>query len=439
MKRLPASRRLPLLLGAAAVLLMLVGLALLAVYFLTSREPAPTTGWRDPIALVAPDAVAADLAVLTLAGEGDDRVIRAALDAGELETAYATLAYSVLLPDNARSGHWLLLAANYRSRDPGRSEVCYQAALDLAALGPTLGDLARADVSLQVARGYAELSQRWVAPLALAQAENIARYSLSLLPAQRRSLLVQVVGAYDALGEQQLAATLRSKLDLYASGSGISVTPPQQLLPALRGAVVLPPEVTAALAERQAAAAAMAARWFSVAPAGRASLSEALGRALRAEDAARDAWYATADTLSTADRLPLLHDQVAWLTIKYRVAGRGYGVSLVPEWEEAREELAVALAKAYTDLINGYGQQLATLGPVEADQARLELLRQGVLWTRLGLFPDQQAEALLSEQLAEASRQVWARQGGAGLTIVVQDVQGQRFYLLAGAESTQSP
>lgn len=435
MKRLPASRRLPLLLGAAAVLLMLVGLALLAVYFLTSREPAPATGWRDPITLVAPDAVAADLAVLTLAGEGDDRVIRAALDAGEIETAYATLAYSVLLPDNARSGHWLLLAANYRSRDPGRSEVCYQAALDLAALGPTLGDLARADVSLQVARGYAELSQRWVAPLALAQAENIARYSLSLLPAQRRSLLVQVANAYDALGERQLAAALRGKLDLYASGSGISVTPPQQLLPSLRGAVVLPPDVVAALAERQAAAAAMAARWFSVAPAGRTSLSEALGRALRAEDAAREAWYATADTLSTADRLPLLHDQVAWLTVKYRVAGRGYGVSLVPEWEEAREELAAALAKAYTDLINGYGQQLATLGPVEADQARLELLRQGVLWTRLGLFPDQQAEALLSEQLAEASRQVWARQGGAGLTIVVQDVQGQRFYLLAGAES----
>ncbi|MCX7707965.1 MAG: hypothetical protein N2204_08170, partial [Anaerolineae bacterium] len=226
MKRLPASRRLPLLLGLAAVLLMVVGLALLAYYFISSREPAAVTGWRDPVSLVAPEAVAADLAVLTLAGEGDDRVIRAALDAGEVETAYATLAYSVLLPDNARSGHWLLLAGKYRSRDPGRSEVCYQAAFDLASLGPTLGDLARADVSLQVARGYADLPQRWIAPLALAQAENIARYSLTLLPAQRRGLLVQVADAYEALGERQLAAALRGKLDLYASGSGISVTPP---------------------------------------------------------------------------------------------------------------------------------------------------------------------------------------------------------------------
>ncbi len=436
MKRTFASKRLPVLLGAAAGLLMVVGVVLLAIYFFTERQSPPAAGWRDPLSLVTPDAVAADLAVLTLAGEGDDRVIRAALEAGELETAYATLAYSVLLPDGARSGHWLLLAGNYRSLDPVRAGVCYQAAFDLASLGPTLNDLARADVSLQVARGYADLPQRWAAPLALAQAENIARFSLTLLPAQRRSLLIQVAGAYEALGERQLAAALRSKLDVYAAGAGVSVAPPPQWLPLLRGAVVLPAPVTAALAERQAAAAALAGRWFSVAPAGRSSLSEALGRALRAEDAARAAWYATADTLPLADRLPLLHDQVAWLTIKYRVAGRGYGLSLVPEWEEAREELAAALTKAYTDLINGYGQQLTTLGPVEADQARLELLRQGMLWTRLGLFPGREAEALLSEQLAEASRQVWTRQGGAGLTIVVQDVQGQRFYLLAGAEAS---
>ncbi|MGQ9841000.1 MAG: hypothetical protein ACUVR4_10885 [Anaerolineae bacterium] len=436
MKRLVASARVPLVLGMAAALLTVIGLVLLGLYFFTSRQlTPPVAGWRDPISLVTPEAVAADLAVLTLAGEGDDRVIRAALEAGEVETAYATLAYSVLLPDSARSGHWLLLAGDYRARDAGRAAVCYQAALDLASLGPSLSDLARADVSLQVARGYGDLQQRWVAPLALAQAENIARYSLTLLPAQRRSLLLQVISAYEALGEAQLAGALRSRLDLYAAGAGMSGVLPSQLLPSLRGAVVLPQAVTAALAQRQAAAANLAGRWFSVAPAARASLADALGQALRNEDAARLEWYAGADALSMADRLPLWHDQVAWLTVKYRVAGRGYGLSLVPEWEQERAELAAALAGAYTDLINGYGQQLAQLDPLGAAQARLELLRQGVLWARLGLFPDRGAEALLSEQLAEASRQLWTRQGGMGLTIVVQDVQGQRFYLLSGADS----
>ncbi len=92
------------------------------------------------------------------------------------------------------------------------------------------------------------------------------------------------------------------------------------------------------------------------------------------------------------------------------------------------------MAEVFTALINGYGQQLDTLDEVEGVQARVELLRQGLLWTRLGLFTDD-AEQVLSEQLAEASRQLWTRQGGVGLTLIAQDVQGVRFYLLAGSES----
>ena len=38
--------------------------------------------------------IAPDVAVLTLAGEPDDRIIRAALDSGERETAYATLVFA---------------------------------------------------------------------------------------------------------------------------------------------------------------------------------------------------------------------------------------------------------------------------------------------------------------------------------------------------------
>ena len=138
--------------------------------------------------------------------------------------------------------------------------------------------------------------------------------------------------------------------------------------------------------------------------------------------------------MSLADRLALLHDKLAWYVVKYRVAQRGYGVSLVPEWEAQVTDIATALSSTYTELINGYGQQLDTLDATEAVQARVELLRQGVLWTRLGLFPDANAEQTLSEQLAEASRQLRARQGNAGLTVTGQDIDGQRFYLLSGSE-----
>ena len=44
---------------------------------------------------------------------------------------------------------------------------------------------------------------------------------------------------------------------------------------------------------------------------------------------------------------------------------------------------------------------------------------------------------ILSDQLVEASRQLWTRQGGVGLTVVVQAREGQRLYLLSGADKQQ--
>ena len=434
MNKLRSSNWLLVALAGGMVVLVLAGIALLVAYFLLSRQPAPSGGWTNPIAAVQEEAVAPDLAVLPLAGEPDDRVVRAALDAEETETAYATLANSMLLPDSLRSGGWLLLARQFQEQDPARAAIAYQAALDLASLGPSVGDMGRADLSLQAARGFAALEKAKIARLALAQAENVARLSVTLLPAQRRTLLGQVADAYQALGDPKTARSIRERIDADAAGPGVALSAGSQVLPTLRGGVVLPEAVVAAMAARQNAAADMAARWLSVSGGGRDALVSTLGQALLTEDAARGEFYQTADQLSLADRLALLHDKLAWLVVKYRVAQRGYGVSLVPEWEAQVEEIATALSGAYTELINGYGQQLDTLDATEAGQARVELLRQGVLWTRLGLFPDVNAEDALSAQLVEASRQLWTRQGNAGLTVIAQDVDGQRFYLLSGLE-----
>jgi hypothetical protein len=267
------------------IVLAVAGVALLGAYFYLSRSNAQTlqrsaTGWANPLEFVRADAVVPDLAVLSLAGEADDRVIRAALDGGEAETAYAGLAYSLLSPDSVRSGHWLLLADDDRVRDPGRSAVAYQAALDQVALAPTLSDAARADVSLQVARGYAALKDNKAARLALAQAESIARYSLALLPAQRRSLLEQVASAYEFVGDPAAAAALRRELDAASAGPGITLTQREPILPQLRGEVVLPSEVVTAIVARQGAAANMAARWLSAGPDERAALAGQLGEAL---------------------------------------------------------------------------------------------------------------------------------------------------------------
>ncbi len=369
------------------MLLAVAGLALLGTYFFMSRQTVADSGWVDPQATVNPSAIAPDLAVLTLAGEPDDRIIRAALDAGERETAYATLAYSVLLPEAVRGGQWLVLANAYRSTDPGRAAVAYQAAGDLAALGAAVGDAARADVSLQTARGYKLIDKAWLTPLFVEQAENLARFSLALLPAQRRDILNQVADAYDQLGQGPVAKVIRDNIATYSLGPGLVREPSEALLPTLRGAVVLPPDVISALSARQQAAAALAARWLDAAPSDRDALAGSLGKALEAEDAARSAFYAASANLSLADSLALLHDRINWLAIKLRVARGDYGVSLVPAWGSQVDALSGELATAYTDLINGYGRQLDTLDPVDAVSARVELLRQAVLWVRLRAVP----------------------------------------------------
>jgi hypothetical protein len=424
---------------AGMVILILAGLGLLGAYFYLSREAGAQIAWTSPLDGVHAQAVAPDLAALSLAGEPDDRVIRAALDAGEVETAYAGLAYSVLLPDSLRSGLWLLLSDRLAKTDSERAAVTVQAALDIAALGPSLGDMARADISLQAAARFATEKRAPAAKLALAQAESIARYSPILLPAQRRSILERVEAAYRATGDDGLAQSLRRDLDVASAGPGAKVEPPAPLLPALRGGIKLPPSLAVAIGNRQQAAAQMAARWLSAAPSARAAMSQALGQALLAEDAARAEFYATAADVSADARLPLLHDRIAWLTIKYRVARGAFGVDLVPEWANQVEAIRGELVTAHTDLINGYGQQLDTLAIGDASQARVELLRQGLLASRLGLFPEANAEAVLSDQLLEASRDLWTRQGGVGLVNMTQDVDGLRFYLLAGADARRTP
>ena len=212
MRSLRESNRLILALAAGVVLLVILGVILLGAYFYLSRQSEVGLVWLSPLDSVAGEAVAPDLAVLSLAGESDERVFRAALNAGEKEAAFAVLAYNLLMPDNIRGGHWLLLAPYCLQTGGPRTSVCYQAALDLAALSPALNDAARADLSLQAARGYAQMEQPEAARMALAQVETIARYSLSLLPAQRREILGQLVEAYRSSGDNR-AASCRSKLE----------------------------------------------------------------------------------------------------------------------------------------------------------------------------------------------------------------------------------
>ena len=417
------------------LILTVAGVVLLAGYFSGRNRAVVQMPTQTALASVEANNVAPDLAVLTLAGEDDERIIRAARDAGELETAYTGLAYSTLLSDSSRSGLWLLLANDLITQgDAGRALVAYNAAMDLAALAPELSDLARADISLQAADGYAELAAGPAAQLALAQAEEIARNGLSLLPAQRRAILTRVIAALRKAGDADAANALNAQLARAGAGVGVEIAAPSPVLTGLRGSIVLPPEVAAAISQRQGAAAALAARWLAAEADERTALASALGDALLAEDAARMDAYARLGDLNDADRLALLYDQVAWQTIKYRAANRAYGVSLVPAWEAQTEAIAQGVAAAYTELINSYGRRLDSLDTASLNVARVELLRQGLLWSELGLFPGD-AGGELGRQLVEASGQLRLRLGDIGLSIAINEETGVPFYILRSGDA----
>ena len=357
-------------------------------------------------------------------------------DAGELETAYTGLAYSTLLSDSSRSGLWLLLANDLIAQgDAGRALVAYNAAMDLAALAPELSDLARADISLQAADGYAELAAGPAAQLALAQAEEIAaERSFAVAGATPRHSHTRDCRVLRKAGNTDAANALNAQLATAGAGAGVEIAAPSPVLTGLRGSIVLPPEVAATISQRQGAAAALAARWLAAEADERTALASALGDALLAEDAARMDAYARLGDLTDADRLALLYDQVAWQTVKYRVANRAYGVSLVPAWEAQAETIAQGVAAVYTELINSYGRRLDSLDKVSLDAARVELLRQGLLWSELGLFPGD-AGGELGRQLVAASSQLRLRLGGIGLSIAVNEETGVPFYILRSGDA----
>ncbi len=318
--------------------------------------------------------------------------------------------------------------------DAARALLASSVLLDHAALGTTLSDLGRGELALGAAQGLAALNRPAVARLAIAETEKLAQQSTSLLPAQRRALLEEVAAAYRSIGDETAAAGVQKNLDSQAAGPGVTPEPEGLLLPELLGTVTLPQDVTESLSARQKAAAFLAARWITTQASARQPLVDALAEALRAEDAVRAAFYESLPSLSAPDQLAVMHDRVTWASIKWRVAGRGYGASLVPEWEGQADVLRVELVAAFTDLINAYGRQLDGLAAGDAAAGRVELLRQGILWSRLGLFPGN-AESSLAGQLVDASQKLWTRRGGTGLVIVTQEVQGVRLYLLTGAGS----
>lgn len=399
--------RLVWILLAVAGLLLVVAVASVTVYLILQQQPL-TTDWRDPIAAVVPDKVAPDLALYPLAGASELETVDAAIDGGDLETAYATLVSSLEMSDAQRIGRLILLGARFvEAEQPDRAALCYQQIYDVAVLSPRLNDPARADALLASGKGWAALEEEDLAFAAYDQVYLIAVQSPYLQMANRRDLLTALEAAYRDLGDLERAETSRAKIVELDQQTSPHPPPAPEERPDLPmgEAVVSSPEVGALEETRRQAAYALL-QTLAEGQEPPADLVEGLAQALQAEDAVKLDLYnrELEGTTQSSKRIGVSWQLIRWLMLKYKVASRGFGLSLVPEWEAQLAEIQSTLSKAYEGLFFDY-EDLVTALPEASLLApgSYQVRRQVILDGRLGRYPNYPAQQL-AEKLQDAVR-----------------------------------
>jgi hypothetical protein len=299
------------------------------------QRPAVVNGWQDVLVSIVPDEITADLALYPVAGASELETIDAAIANTDLETAYATLVFSLELSDAQRMGRLILLGRGFaKAESPERAARCYQQVYDLAVLSPRLNDPARADALLASGRGWAEIGYQVEATSAYDQVYVIAMYSPFLQMANRRELLNGLRNAYSGLQDGARAEVCRAQIVRLDQESQQPPAMPVQLpdLP-LGEEAVSSAEVGAMEEARRQAAYAMIESLSKGAPA--PARVDGLAQAFRAEDAAKVSLYSQAmeGTTQPGKRINAHWEMIRWLTLKYQVAVQGFGLSLVPEWE----------------------------------------------------------------------------------------------------------
>ncbi|MEW5958677.1 MAG: hypothetical protein AB1801_13175 [Chloroflexota bacterium] len=425
--------------------LMLILLAAVIILLATNQLSADNSGRPSLLANTGPltrveiDQVDPALALASLGGVPEVDVIGAAVDKARPETALSAILYQPGLTDKETAGSLLLLAGAYaRSGDRSKGVFSYKLAGLTAVLSPNMPDNVRADMFMQTGEGLLELAESALAKFYLDQAFMVASHSPFLPAVQRRTIFERLQKNYIILGERSLA---RTSLNL-------SANPPPLASPDLEKPMLPPNEeiVLSSLAQE-----AEAARWrqaqelaaILVERGGHAPQAkvQALREALIAEDRQKLPFYES--ELATATRLSKKIDvtvaKIEWLSTKYKVARRAYGLSLVPEWEAQVEQIRAELTKTYEMLFALYADLIVALPEVaQIDRATAERLRIEILAGELGRYPNYPEEQR-QKQLLDATHQLIETQPEINIFVGVAPIAGQEMFTLTARQQQVEP
>ncbi len=391
---------------------ILVGLTAFAVWW-TLRTPQQPQLDGDPLAGVRTQLVLPQLALRQLAGDAGDGLAVQAFQAGQLETARAILTYDTTLAPPNRVGRLAQLARAYQ--DAGDAEAAaqmYRLTTPAAVLDLTMTPLERAQLLVQTAKGLLAAGQVAGARDAARQAQRIAAQTPDLLPAQRSLVFSDLQAIASDLDDPAFAA----RIDDLARNPFLS--PPGVQIPhridTFAQQLPYDTQLEALIAARRQAAAILADRFTLTGGVDIDPERQALAQALLAEEQARSLFYeqARSGTVSLPQQTWLLQDRINWLATKLRIARLGFGLSLLPEWEQQADALQGELGGAYNDYAAALDAHAAALtSPADQALQRVEnqmwLAEQAErgLFTAIGLND-------LSERLRIVQDDV-ARQAGA--------------------------
>ncbi len=421
-------------------ILMFILIAAIAILFFTNQlgaaqpEEQSLLIGASPLNRIDVEQVDPALALASLGGVPEAEVIVEAIDKARPETALAALLFHPTLSDKESAGDFLRLAAAYVADGNRENGIfSYQMAGTIATLSPNIPDTVRADVFVQAAEGLITLNEATLAKFYLDRAFIVAARSPFLQAAHRRVILERLQKNYIILGERELA---RESLNLSANPPALALlTPEGPILPA-NEAVPLSAPVQEAEAKRWISAQELAASLVERGGRAPEAAREALSEALIDEDRQKLPFYKS--ELATATRLSKKIDitlaQIEWLSIKYKVARRAYGMSIVPDWEEQAEQIRADLTKTYETLFALYADLIVALPEAsQIDKATAERLRREILAGELGRYPNYPEEQR-RQQLLDATNQLIITQPEINIFVGVDTMAGQEIYTLISPE-----
>ncbi len=417
-------------LSAAALTLVLVGALSLGGFLVLRKQPFDIPEWQDAHTLVEPGRIDPALAIAGLGGVSDGELVTEALSSARPDTALGILVFSPSIGDRESAGDFLLLAQRYRNaKQIQLAAVAYRLAGTISTLSPDLPDTVRAETFVLAGKGLSESGELGLAQMFFDQAYNMVKLSRHIQPATRRTLLQRLHDGYLAIGDRERARTTLEQSAADFDSVVVPDAPPALPVPQ---SPPLPQDVQRAEATRWQAAQALAA--LLVERGGRAPRQsiDGLTNALIIEDQLRLPYFAgqLADTQQLSSQISIVQARINWLAIKYRLARRGYGISLVPEWESQAEQIRSQLTKSYELLFALYADLVVAMPEAgQIQQATEEMLRREVLDGTLGRYPNYPADQRVSE-LQQATARLVKSAPGSEMRVAVQPYGGVDAFVL---------